>query len=34
MHFGDSIGIGPVPRREHLDFWDAFYERRRASRVR
>jgi para-nitrobenzyl esterase len=32
MHFGEGIGMGSVPRREHLDFWDAFFERRRAGR--
>jgi len=31
MHFGDEVGLGPVPRREHLAFWDAYYERRRAA---
>jgi len=31
MHFGQEIGMGPVPRREHLDFWDSFFERRRAG---
>ena len=31
MHFGDEIGLGPVPRRAHLAFWDAYYERRRTA---
>jgi para-nitrobenzyl esterase len=32
MHFGQEIGMRPVPRRKHLDFWDAFFERRRSGR--
>ncbi|MEA2385726.1 MAG: para-nitrobenzyl esterase [Solirubrobacteraceae bacterium] len=31
MHFGDSVGPGPVPRRAHLDFWDGFYADWRAA---
>ncbi len=31
MHFGDAVGVGPVPRAEHLAFWDAYYERRRSA---
>ncbi|MEA2284734.1 MAG: para-nitrobenzyl esterase [Solirubrobacteraceae bacterium] len=30
MHFGDAAAPGPVPRRDRLDFWDAWYERWRA----
>jgi para-nitrobenzyl esterase len=29
MRFEEPIAMGPVPRREHLDFWDAYYEERR-----
>jgi para-nitrobenzyl esterase len=31
MHFGDAIGTGPVPRREHLEFWDEYYRARRLA---
>ena len=29
MHFGDAIGNGAVPRRDHLAFWDEYYRERR-----
>ena len=31
MRYGEAIGAGPVPRRERLAFWDAYYARRRAA---
>jgi para-nitrobenzyl esterase len=31
MHFGDAIGDGPVPRPEHLAFWDDYYRSRRSA---
>ena len=31
MHFSESAGMAAVPRREHLSFWDAYYERRRRA---
>jgi hypothetical protein len=31
MHFGESIGMGPVPRPRHLAFWDRYFERRRLA---
>ncbi len=31
MHFAERSGPAPVPRREHLAFWDEFYGRRRAG---
>ncbi len=31
MHFGDEIGVGPVPRRAELDFWDRYFTRERAA---
>jgi len=31
MHFAERPGPAPVPRRAHLAFWDAYYERRRLA---
>jgi para-nitrobenzyl esterase len=31
MHLGDEIGVGPVPRRAELDFWDRYFARERAA---
>jgi para-nitrobenzyl esterase len=31
MHFSERVGTEPIPRREHLGFWDAYYERRRLA---
>jgi hypothetical protein len=31
MHFGDAVRRGPIPRPEHLAFWDAYYARRRSA---
>ena len=31
MHFGDEIGVGSVPRRAELDFWDRYFARERAA---
>ena len=31
MHFAERVGTAPVPRREYLRFWDAYYERRRLA---
>jgi para-nitrobenzyl esterase len=30
MRFGEEIGIGPIPRRAHLDFWDRYFAERRS----
>ena len=31
MHFAERVGPAAVPRRGHLAFWDAYYERRRLA---
>jgi para-nitrobenzyl esterase len=31
MHFGDAVGVAPVPRSEALAFWDRHFERRRSA---
>jgi para-nitrobenzyl esterase len=31
MHFGEAVGMGPVPRRAQMDFWDDWYGALRAA---